>query len=58
MFEIKNRFSGAVLFKIELPAEIAAQSASQRLGYAIEQALNAGAYLARAYLARAKELLA
>ncbi len=57
-YQIKHRFSGAVLFEIELPAEIAAQSASQRLGYAIEQALNAdadlaGADLADAYLAGA-----
>ena len=52
-YQIQHRFSGAVLFEIELPAEIAAQSASRQLGYAIKEALNARAYLADAYLAGA-----
>ena len=57
-FEIKHRFSGAVLFTCELPAEIAEQSQGRQLGFAITKAVEAranlaGANLAGAYLARA-----
>jgi hypothetical protein len=62
-FEIKNRFTGAVLFTCELPEKIAAQSPAKQMGYAVKVAYLAdanladanlaGAYLAGAYLAGA-----
>jgi hypothetical protein len=52
-FEIKHRFSGAVLFTCELPEEIAALSLPRQLGYAVRQAISARADLAGADLARA-----
>ena len=52
-FEIKHRFTGAVLFTAELGAEYESKSGSVRLGAAIKLAAKAGAYLARANLARA-----
>jgi hypothetical protein len=52
-FEIKHRFSSAVLFSCELPEEIAAQYVSRQLGYAVKEAIKARADLAGAYLAGA-----
>ncbi|HET9864078.1 MAG TPA: pentapeptide repeat-containing protein [Steroidobacteraceae bacterium] len=52
-YQIKHRFTDAVLFDCELPEEIAAQPIGAHLRYAILQAVKAGAYLAGAYLARA-----
>ena len=43
--EIKNRFTGAVIFSAEMPAEIEALSLSQQRGWAVRQALKCGAYL-------------
>jgi len=51
--QIKNRYSGAVMFECALPANIAEQSAGRQLGYAAKQALSARANLADADLARA-----
>jgi uncharacterized protein YjbI with pentapeptide repeats len=50
-FQIKNRFTEAVLFECELPAEIAEKSPGRQLGYAVMQALKARANLAGADLA-------
>jgi uncharacterized protein YjbI with pentapeptide repeats len=52
-FEIKNRFSGAVMFSCELSAEIAGRSYGLKLGFAVRKAIEARAYLAGAYLAGA-----
>jgi hypothetical protein len=52
-FEIKNRFTGAVLFTCELPEKIAAQSPAKQMGYAVKVANLAGANLAGANLADA-----
>jgi hypothetical protein len=49
-FEIKNRFTGAVLFTCELPEKIAAQSPAKQMGYAVKVAYLAGANLADADL--------
>jgi hypothetical protein len=51
--EIKNRFTGAVLFSCELPKSISKQSSARQLGYAIKAAFKARAYLAGANLAHA-----
>jgi hypothetical protein len=53
IFEIKNRFTGAVLFTCELPEKIAAQSPAKQMGYAVKVANLAGANLAGANLADA-----
>ena len=52
-FQIKNRFTDAVMFTCELPPDVAAQSGAQQLGWAIKAALKARANLADAYLADA-----
>ena len=52
-FQITNRFTGAVQFECELSAEIAGQSFSLRLGFAVRKAIEARAYLAGANLADA-----
>ena len=52
-FEIKRRFTGAVLFTAELGAEYESESGSVRLGAAIKLAVKAGADLAYANLAYA-----
>jgi uncharacterized protein YjbI with pentapeptide repeats len=52
-FEIKNRFTGAVLFTCELPEKIAAQSPAKQMGYAVKVAYLADANLADANLAGA-----
>ena len=53
MIEIKNRFTGAIIFECELTAEIAAGSAGLQLGFAVRMAAKADADLSRAYLSRA-----
>ena len=50
-FEIKNRFSGDVIFTAEIDGE--SDCYSVRLGLAIRSAIKAGADLADAYMARA-----
>jgi hypothetical protein len=50
IFQIKNRFSGAVQFECELSAEFSGKSYSLQLGFAVKKAIKAGAYLADAYL--------
>ena len=45
-FQIKNRFTDAVMFSCELPPDVAAQSGAQQLGWAIKAALKARADLA------------
>ena len=52
-FEIKNRFTGAVLFTCELPPDIAAKPLGEQRGYALRAAVSARANLAGADLARA-----
>ena len=53
MYQIKNRFTGAVMFECELGAGLETASASMKLGAAIEIAVKAGADLAGANLAGA-----
>ena len=36
-FEIKNRFTDAVLFTCELPEEIAGKSLGEQRGYAVQK---------------------
>jgi len=60
-FEIKNRFTGGVLFTCELPPDIAAKSLGEQRGYALRAAISTRANLtdadlARANLARARAL--
>jgi len=62
-YQIKNRFSGAVMFEAELDASFERESEGVKLGAAVKLAVKAGAdlagadlagaYLAGAYLARA-----
>ena len=52
-FQITNRLTGAVQFECELSAEIAGQSFSLRLGFAVRKAIEARANLAGANLAGA-----
>ena len=52
-FEIKNRFSGEVMFSCQLTAEIASKSYGLQLGFAVKKAIVARANLADANLARA-----
>jgi hypothetical protein len=52
-YQILNRFTNAVIFELELPVEIAAQSPGRQLGYAVKKALEARANLADANLTRA-----
>jgi uncharacterized protein YjbI with pentapeptide repeats len=52
-FEIKHRFTDAVLFSAELSAEYDSATHSVKLGAAVKLAVKAGAYLAGANLARA-----
>ena len=53
MREIKNRFTGAIIFECELTAEIAAGSAGLQLGFAVRMAAKADADLSRADLSGA-----
>ena len=53
MIEIKNRFTGAIIFECELTAEIAAGSAGLQLGFAVRMAAKADADLSGANLAGA-----
>jgi len=58
MFQIKNRFTGAVIFECELSADVAGKEYRFQLGFAVKKAVEAranlaGAYLADAYLADA-----
>ena len=52
-FEIKHRFSGAVMFECELAASFETKSYSIQLGAAVKKAVKARANLARANLAGA-----
>jgi hypothetical protein len=52
-FQIKHRYSGAVLFEAELSAEFEMKSHRLQLGAAVKLAVKAGADLAGADLARA-----
>ncbi|MGB8630416.1 MAG: pentapeptide repeat-containing protein [Xanthobacteraceae bacterium] len=52
-FEIKHRFTGAVLFTAELEAEFESKPFSVQIGAAVKLALKAGAYLDGADLAYA-----
>ena len=53
MFQIENRFTGAVQFECELSAEIAGASYGVQLGFAVKKAFETGANLAGANLADA-----
>ena len=53
MYQIKNRFTGAVMFECELGAELETASAGVKLGASVKLALKARADLARANLAGA-----
>jgi len=50
MFQIKNRFTGAVIFECELSADVAGKEYRFQLGFAVKKAVEAGANLAGAYL--------
>jgi uncharacterized protein YjbI with pentapeptide repeats len=52
-FQIKHRYTSAVMFECELTVEVSTQSVSLQLGFAIKAAVRAGADLAGANLARA-----
>ena len=52
-FQIKNRFTGAVQFECELSAQVADESYSIQLGFAVKAAIRADANLAGADLAGA-----
>lgn len=52
-FEIKNRWSGAVMFECELSAEVAGMEYRFQLGFAVKKAVEADANLAGANLADA-----
>lgn len=49
-FEIKNRWSGAVMFDCELSAEVAGHEYRFQLGFAVRKAVEARAYLGDANL--------
>ncbi len=53
MFQIKSRFTGAVMFECELSSEIADKEYSLQLGFAVKSAIRARANLAYADLAGA-----
>jgi len=53
IFQIKDRFSGSVMFECELSAEIAGQSFGLQLGFAIKKAVETKAYLRDADLSSA-----
>ena len=53
MFQIKNRFTDAVLFECELSADVAGKEYRFQLGFAVKKAVEARANLARANLADA-----
>ena len=53
MFQIKNSFTGAVIFECELPADVAGKEYRFQLGFAVKKVVEAGAYLADANLAGA-----
>jgi hypothetical protein len=53
MFQIKDRFTGAVQFECELPAEVSSEHVNIQLGFAIKAALNANANLRGANLSDA-----
>lgn len=48
--EIKNRFTGAVIFSCELSADVAARSRGAQIGFAVRKAIRAGVDLSRADL--------
>lgn len=50
MFQIKHRFTDAMLFECELPAELANSDASFQLGFAVKKAVKASANLTDANL--------
>ena len=52
-FQIKNRFTGAVLFECQLTAEMETARDAVKLGFAVKIAVKARENLARAYLAGA-----
>jgi hypothetical protein len=52
-FEIKDRWTNTTVFECELPAEVAAKSYGERLGYAVQQAYNSGVSLIKANLSNA-----
>ena len=49
-FDIRNRWTGAVQFSCELTAEVAGQSCSTHLGFAVKKAVQARANLTGANL--------
>jgi len=53
MFQIKNRFTGAVIFECELSADVVDKEYRFQLGFAVKKAVEARANLARANLAGA-----
>jgi hypothetical protein len=53
MFQIKNRYNGAVQFECELSAEVSSEHVDIQLGFAIKAAIKANANLTRANLIRA-----
>ena len=52
-FQIRNRWTDAVMFECELTAECLGMSVQFKLGWAVKKAVEAGADLAGAYLAGA-----
>lgn len=58
MFQIKNRFTAAVQFECELPAEVSSEHVDIQLGFAIKAAIKANADLTRANLRDADLTLA
>ena len=54
MFQVKNRWSGAVQFECDLSAEVAGASYSVQLGFAVQKAVADRASLVGARLDRAR----
>lgn len=44
-YEIRHRWTGAVLFTCELPADVAALPPAERMGLAVKEAVKSGAFL-------------
>lgn len=57
-FEIKNRYTGSVIFSCDLSDEVSCQSDGMQLGFAVRAALENGSDLRDAFLRDADLLIA